>query len=327
MYQTAALVSLKQIKRNANLIQTRAGCALIAVVKDDGYGHGAAAVAHALDRTAAGFAVASVNEGASLRIAGVTKPVLVLAPPVSAYEAEKTVRYGLTGTVASFASLKLFPAGSEVHLAVNTGMNRYGFLPKQVEQACREGIGLQITGVFSHFYAPEDEEAREAQFRRFRACVKTVKNFAPQAEAHLSATGGILAGQKYNFDAVRCGIGLYGYLPHGFEGAVSVKPAMKIYAPVAQSGVFAGGGVGYQRADKSYKTLSTLRFGYGDGFFREGGFGIGKLCMDACVREGSGKFGAWKLVFSDAARYAKEHGTSAYEALVNVGKGAVKYYV
>lgn len=335
MRNTIAVVSLKRIKKNAELVGKRAESPLIAVVKDDGYGHGAEAVACALHGVASAFAVSSADEGAALRIAGVSEEIIVLSPPVSRAEAMRAAEYGLTVTVSSFAVLRLVAEAArgtnllpKAHLAVNTGMNRYGFRPEALQRACESARGLlDITGVYSHFYAPEDERARETQYRMFCGAARTVRGVYPDAMRHLSATGGILAGQKYNFDAVRSGIALYGYLPAGFGGALAVKPAMKVYAAVAQSGTFTGGGAGYGAADREYAALHTLRFGYGDGFFREGGLGVGKLCMDACVREGRAKTGSWKLILKDAAAYAARHDTTAYEVLTSAGERAVKYYV
>lgn len=330
MRNTIAVVSLRRIRNNAELIVRRAHSPLIAVVKDDGYGHGAEAVAQALYGTASAFAVSSVDEGAALRVAGIDKEILVLSPPVNRSEAERIARYRLTATVSSFVSLRLLSAtgGIRAHLAVNTGMNRYGFRPEHVRRACEAALGkIEVTGVYSHFYRPEDKNARERQSALFRRAAETVRNCFPKAIRHLAATGGMLAGREYAFDAVRCGIGLYGYLPTGFEGALPVKPAMKVYAPVSACGTFIGGGVGYQTAEKTYGKLHTLRFGYGDGFFREGGLGTGKLCMDACIREGKANVGSWRLVLKDASAYAAAHGTTAYEALTSVGERAVKFYV
>lgn len=335
MRNTIAVISLKRVKNNASLIAKRAESPLIAVVKDDGYGHGAEQVACALHGIASAFAVSSAEEGAALRIAGVGEEIIVLSPPLCRAEFLRIAQYGLTATVSSFAVLRMAAEAAreyrifpKAHLAVNTGMNRYGFRPEFVKRACESAFGIiNVTGVYSHFYAPENASAREAQYKLFCASAQTVRGFYPEAVRHLSATGGILAGERYRFDAVRSGIALYGYLPNGFEGALAVKPAMKVYAAVAQSGKSTGGGAGYGCADLPYGDLQTLRFGYGDGFFREGGMGIGNLCMDACVREGRAKTGLWKLVLKDAAAYAARHNTTAYEVLTCVGERAVKFYV
>jgi alanine racemase len=335
MQNVLAVISLKKIISNAEQFLARTQKPLIAVVKDDAYGHGAEEVARALEEKVYTFAVATVDEGAALKAAGITKEILVLTPPLGEEEALRAAEYGLVVTASSIASLNLlrrtakkYGATVRAHLAVNTGMNRYGFRPDRVKTACRiaKAYGIAIEGVYSHLYAPENKGARMTQTNIFAQACKTAREFFPDAIRHLSATGGALAGGEL-FDAVRVGIGLYGYLPQGFEGAAELKPAMKLYATVAQSGTFLGGGVGYAPAQKKYGRLYTLRLGYGDGFFRAGGLGIGKLCMDACIREGRGDFGRRKLVLKDVSAYARALGTTEYEILVAATRKAVKIYV
>lgn len=337
MQNTLAVISLQTIVRNAQLVQSRAGVPLIAVVKDDAYGHGAERVSLEIEPHVDGFAVATVSEGVALRVSGIGKEILVLTPCLCEEEALCCAAYRLTPTVTSFASMRLLIRASKEYglpirsqLKVNTGMNRYGFRPALVERACRDFIAAkgELSGVFSHFYSPEDEGAREKQFALFMQASEKVRKYFPTATRHLSATGGLLAGEKYHLDAVRCGIAIYGYLPRGFEGRLPVKPAMKLYAAVAQSGKFTGGGVCYGKANHRYGNLSTMRLGYGDGFPRMGKLGnINELCMDAYVQEGAAPFGKRLLVLSDVAAYARENGTIVYEALVNITKKAEKVYV
>ena len=337
MQSTLAVISLQRIIKNTALIKARAKVPLFAVVKDDAYGHGAERVSLAIEPHVHGFCVATVSEGASLRTAGVSKEILVLTPCLCEEEFLSCAAYALTPVVSSFASFRLAKGAAEKYgyslrfqLKVNTGMNRYGVRPDHVKALCREAMisGAEIEGVFSHLYAPEDEVARNKQTELFIKATEQVREYYPNAIRHLAASGGILAGEKYRFDAVRSGIALYGYLPSGFEGAIAVKPAMKIYATVAQSLRFLGGGVCYHRAERDYKDLSTLRLGYGDGFWREGGIGNeNKLCMDAFVRSGKSGFASRKLIIKDAAKYARAHNTIVYEALVGVGRRAEKVYV
>lgn len=304
---------------------------MIAVVKDDAYGHGASEVAHALYGRAQIFAVSTVEEGAALKTAGIGADVLVLTPPLCDAEAQRLVAYRMIATASSVSAIRLLRRAEEklgmrarAHLAVNTGMNRYGVRPENVAWALREADGM-IEGAFSHLYLPGDASAKE-QAELFSRAAETVKERVPFAVCHLNATGGMLAG--YESDAVRAGISLYGYLPQGFEGELAVRPAMKIYATVAHSGTQFGGGIGYALAQKKYGRIYTLRLGYGDGFFRSGGLGAeGNLCMDACVREGAAKFGERKLILSDVSEYAAEHGTTPYEVLVAVGRRALRVYV
>lgn len=320
MQSPVAVVSLSAIVRNARLLKRRAGAALIAVVKNDGYGHGAAAVAHALSGEAAMFAVATVDEGAALRCAGILSDILVLTPPSCTEEGLRAEAYGLILAAGSMRSLAF--CRGRVHLAVNTGMNRYGFAPQETGRACAEARsrGLRVEGVFSHYYAAADACARGAQNAVFEGCAARVRQHFPRAVRHIAATGGIAAGGAL-YDAVRPGLGLYGY------GAEGVLPAMKVYAEVLHGTERVGGGAGYARAPRGAARLYTLGVGYGDGFFRgEGLCGTGPLCMDACVRQGDAAVGERVCVLENAAAYAEKCGTTAYEALVGIGKGMRKVY-
>ena len=337
MQSTLAVISLRRIIKNTALIKARAKVPLFAVVKDDAYGHGAERVSLEIEPHVYGFCVATVQEGVSMRAAGVSKEILVLTPCLCEEEFLSCAAYALTPTVSSPSSFRLGERAAEkfnfslrFHLKVNTGMNRYGVRPDRVELICREAMhsNAEIEGVFSHLYAPEDKSARNAQTELFCKSAEKVREYFPNAMRHLAASGGILAGGEYAFDAVRSGIALYGYLPYGFEGEIPVKPAMKVYATVAQSSSFLGGGVCYQKAEKEYGKLSVIRLGYGDGFWRKGHIGNeNKLCMDAFVRSGRANFGSRKLIIKDAAEYARAHNTIVYEALVNIGRKAEKVYV
>lgn len=336
MQKTCAEISLNTVVRNAALVREYANAPLIAVVKDDAYGHGAEAVAHALEGVAEMFAVSTVEEGAALRTAGIGKEILLFTPLLTEEEIVRADAYRLTPTLSSIAAFDLFVRAADrfglsrrVQLSFNTGMNRYGFRPERTASVMRKAqeCGLEVEGVYSHFYLPENERAREEQYRLFSQVRERAAGFFPAAKFHLSATGGILAGNKYNFDMVRCGIALYGYLPSAFAGALPVRPAMKVYASVTRRGKFAGGGVGYAAAEGDFGRLNTLSAGYGSGFFRAGGLGVGKLCMDAAIREGDAPFGRRVCILKDAAEYAAKQGTTAYEVLVCVGRAAEKRYV
>ena len=325
MQNTLAVISLKRIRENARLVKGAAGAPLIAVVKDDGYGHGAERVAHALHGVADMFAVATIDEGAALRCAGVSEDILVLTPPLCLEEVLRISSYDMTASLTSFFVLKtaLSAIGQyriplRVHIAVNTGMNRYGFLPNKLGEALKRCAPFSVEGVYSHLYMPASSGEIAPQVQLFEEAVSTVKATYPDAKSHLAATGGIVAGVRA--DMARAGIALYGYFPDGFE-IEGVKPAMKLYATVAHNGVTVGGGFGYGLKEEGVNKAHTLRLGYGDGFFR-----AGKLCMDAAVLKGSGRTGRRKLVLGDVSTYAHLNNTIAYEALVNVTKRAERRY-
>ncbi len=321
MQSLLAAVSLRRIAENAKAVQRIAKKPLLAVVKDDAYGHGAIHVSLALEPFVSGFAVATVNEGAALRLGGVQKEILVLTPPLCREEGLRAEAYSLLSTLDSAATLHF--GVKRVHLAVNTGMNRYGVRPSRVGQLLKRAQeeGVLVEGVYSHLFDPSDGGAAEKQAAYFAEAAARVKESFPAAKSHLSATGGLLL--PIEADLVRCGLALYGYSQSGLP----VRPAMKIYAAVSSARTAFGEGIGYARANRPYSALHTLRLGYGDGFFREGGLSaVGKLCMDACVREGRGTAGTRRLILRDFEAYAREHNTSVYEVLVNVARKAERKY-
>ena len=324
MQNTLAIISLKRIRENAKLLKRAAGTPLIAVVKDDAYGHGGERVAHSLHGIADAFAVSTVDEGAALRCAGVEEDILVLTPPLDREEVLRISSYDLIAPITSFFVLKTALAAAtdtplRVPIAVNTGMNRYGFQPRRIAEVLKKINAFSVEGVFSHLYAPASVSHLNAQIKLFQEAAEKVKAVYPNAKSHLAATGGIFAGVKS--DMVRTGIALYGYSPEGFAVA-GIKPAMKIYASIAHSGRTIGNGFGYGIEENVPERAHTLRLGYGDGFFRDGG----KRCMDATVESGYARTGTRKLVLKDVSEYAKIHNTTEYEALVNVSRKAEKRY-
>lgn len=332
MQKTVAVINIKNLVENALYVRGLiGGRALYAVVKADGYGHGGAEAALALESFVQGFCVAITDEGAALRLAGVTKPVLVLTPPLGGDDVLRAEFYGLTVTVNSVKTAKMIN-DLPCHIKVNTGMNRFGCGLNELGQILKTLNPAQIEGVYSHMYNPADGAASLKQLRLFNAAEREVKRVNPAAVAHFAASGGILASSvkksplnnsaDYLKDGVRCGILLYGYPPEGFSA--DVKPVMKVYARLAQKTEFIGGGIGYKSAFKNYKNLSVYRLGYADGFSRSPALGVSPLCMDSFMSESGEDF---KLVFSDAAAYAKERGSIPYEALCSVTKRAQRVYV
>ncbi len=334
MQPLLARIFLPSVRFNANYFKKLSSRPLIAVVKDDAYGHGAEEVAHCLHHIASSFAVATVEEGVSLRIAGIMEDILVLTPPMTVWEGERLLLYDLTASVTSFPALSLLARAAErtgtapnVHLAVNTGMNRYGVAAEEVKRAVKaiKERGLSLTGVFSHYFEAGNADGRERQNELFADAVSSAKESFPACSSHIAATGGVWNGENAS-DAVRVGLGLYGYLPDGTCGPL--RRAMRLYAFVSNSCRQTGEGLGYAFADKNYGRVHTLRLGYGDGFFREGHDNIvGKLCMDAALSAGGAAFGKRVPAVTDFGKYAAAHGTSVYEALVRLSGKAVREYI
>ncbi|MDE6597910.1 MAG: alanine racemase [Clostridia bacterium] len=322
MQKTLSVISLPSIRRNAEKIKSLAqGAKFFAVVKADGYGHGAEEVSRYIEDIADGFCVAIIEEGIALRVAGISKQILVLTPPQDGYDAARAKAYNLTLTVNSEYTAKLI-SGLPCHIKVNTGMNRHGCNVEKLPHILKQLPKESVEGVYSHFFAPESDIASESQFTLFQRAVKVVKQVNPNATAHISASGGLLRGGKYILEGVRCGILLYGYAPSGFSNS-GFEKALKVYARRTQITPFIGGGVGYNFADKNYKSLCVYRCGYADGFFRTVPLGEKTLCMDAFLSEGGEKL---KCVMDDADEYAKRCKTISYEVLTSVTKRSERIY-
>lgn len=322
MQKTLSVINLSAIRRNASYMRSLSGKAkFYAVVKADAYGHGAAEVAREIQDLVDGFCVAICDEGAELRIAGIEKPVLVLAPLLGEDDAERCRLYNLTATVCSNHSAEL-SKGLDCHIKINTGMNRYGCNGGELEKVLNLLSADRIKGVYSHLFAPDNPKEREKQYAIFARAAKQVKARAPHAFAHLSATAGILLGEKYLCEGVRCGIALYGYAPNGFSND-GLTPALKVYARRAQTTRPVGDGVGYNLADRAYSRLNTYRLGYADGFFRGVPLGEKTLCMDAFIGEEDSEL---LCVFDNADEYAKKNNTISYEVLCSVTRRSERLY-
>ena len=331
MQPCRAVIRLDAIRGNAALLRAKAaGAKLCAVVKADAYGHGGAMVCQALAGVADCFAVALVEEGVRLRLAGISADILVLVPPLSIEEAVRAALYGLTVSVGDGQDIALVSralAGRgltvRVHLQVNTGMNRFGFEEAPFATLCGEGLPpcMRAEGVYSHFYAPHDAAVTREQFSRFCAFRARAEQAFGRLTAHIAATGGVLAAEGYCLDLVRPGIGLYGYAPQGFARG-GLRPAMRVYAQVAANRIYRGGGMGYRSLRPHGDALAVVRCGYADGFFRRG-----RLCMDAAVEESPRKKYERVCVLSDADECARACGTISYEVLVRAAARAERVYV
>ena len=322
MQKTVSVIDLNAIRYNAQKVRLLSkNTFFFAVVKADAYGHGAEEVSRYIEDIADGFCVAIIEEGIALRIAGITKPILVFTPPLDEYDARRAMEYNLSVTVNSLKTAKLCVKNS-CHIKVNTGMNRMGCTVSELPEILKELDLGNVEGVYSHLYAPENGIASSAQYALFERASRFVKTYKPSVCAHLSASGGILRGGRYLFDGVRAGILLYGYAPSGFEA--EVKPAMKVYAKRVQTTDFVGGGIGYNTAEKRYNKLNTYRCGYADGFSRGVPLGEKTLCMDSFISEQNEDF---LCVMDNAEEYAKKCGTISYEVLTNITHRSERIYI
>jgi alanine racemase len=278
-----ARVDLAAVERNAARIAAAAApAALCAVVKADGYGHGAVPVARAAQAGGAtALAVATALEARALRAAGVEGRLLVLGALDAdeldvALEARAEVTVWREATVAAL-SARPAAAGAAVHVKLDTGMGRLG--TREAGEALRvadaaAAAGLRVAGAMTHFAtADEDDPAfvRE-QLAAFVPWAEAVRERHPGVIVHAANSAATLAFPEARFDMVRCGVALYGLDPFQSDAAAqNLEPALELRSYVAEvKRCAAGQSAGYGRRFVAERDtwLGTIPIGYGDGVRR-----------------------------------------------------------
>jgi len=268
-------VDLEAIAANVRLLAARTP-RLMAVVKADGFGHGAAALAStAVANGAASLGVTSIDEALALRAAGLTAPILSWLNPVDA-DFESAVRAGVELAVPSLETLASVAAvsGARVHLHLDCGLARDGVPPALWAQLClaarraeRQGR-LRVVGVMGHLArADRPGDPSNALGRtRFAWGVEVARTAGLRpAQRHLAATAAALTDPLAHHTMCRVGAGLVGIDP---SGTTRLRPAMTLTAPaVSVRGVRAGTGVGYGHTHVTDRAtqLALLPLGYADG--------------------------------------------------------------
>lgn len=287
---------------------------VIAVVKADCYGHGALDVVPTLlENGASRLAVAVLTEGIELRNDNINAPIMILGYTPS-YLNEELIKYDLEQTVydldyakeLSKAALSLNKK-AKVHIAIDTGMGRIGFLPteKAIDDICKicSLEGLEVIGIFTHFSTSDekDKEYTNEQFEKFTDLLKKLSNLNIELPIkHVSNSGAIMDMPETYLDAVRAGIILYGYYPSNEvkKENLSLKPALTLKATITRvQEMDAGMSISYGRTFKTKRRslIATIPIGYADGYSRllaknakviiNGQFApiVGRICMDQCM--------------------------------------------
>jgi len=284
-----AVIDLDAVRDNvAALVAQVAPARTMAVVKADGYGHGAVQVARAaLAGGAHWLGVADLAEGVALRDAGIDAPVLAwLHDPDADFTVavRRGIDVGISSTdqlraVAEAAASVGRPAG--VHLKVDTGLSRNGVAPDEWDEAVRLAGALEadgrvrVRGVFSHLANTSDAEDA-AQVAAFDAALAAASaaGLSPEVR-HLASTAGALRRPDARYDLVRLGIGCYGIPPFGdgtTAAELGLRPVMTLRGRVAAVRRIAPGtGVSYGHAWRADRptTLALVPLGYADGVPRQ----------------------------------------------------------
>jgi alanine racemase len=307
-----AVVDLGAIEHNVRVLREHAGPArLMAVVKADGYGHGATRVARAaLAAGAAELGVATVDEALALRADGITAPVLAWlhAPGVDFAPA---LLADIEIAVSSVRQLdELLDAvrrtgrTATVTVKVDTGLNRNGVAPAlypSMLTALRQAVAedaIRLRGLMSHMvYADQpDNPINDVQAQRFSEMLAQARDQGVRFEvAHLSNSSATMSRSDLAFDMVRPGIAVYGLSPVPQLGDMGLIPAMTVKCTVALvKSIHAGEGVSYGHTWIAERdtTVALMPIGYADGVFRSLGGrldvlingrrrpGVGRICMD-----------------------------------------------
>jgi alanine racemase len=276
-----AEVDLAAVTENVRTLRAIAApAAMCAVVKANGYGHGAAATARAALRGGATWlAVALTAEGAELRDAGITTPILLLSePPVD--EHRDVVAFDLTPTVYTKAGVRSLGRAASgrhlrVHLKVDTGMHRVGVDPADAVALAQTIVGcdgLELGGVWTHCAVADEpgHPANDAQRDRFDGVLADLRAAGIEPPiVHAANSAATIDHPEMHHDLVRCGIAVYGLDPSpALRGRAALRPAMQVVSRVAHTRrVAAGDAVSYglRRTLPADATIATVPIGYADG--------------------------------------------------------------
>ena len=362
--RTWAEISPDNIRHNYQAIRAvlPASCRFLGVVKANAYGHGALTVAQALQSCGADYlAVSCLDEAMELRDGGITMPILILGHTPCEFT-RLLLENSITQTVSGFAKAEEYSAETQrlggtlkVHIAVDSGMSRLGFLcapPRfdagvdNIIRACRLP-GLEPEGIFTHFAVSDEAGAENEAYtrRQFRLFCDVIDAVAERggvrfAIRHCANSGAVVHYPEMCLDMVRPGLLLYGY---GDEaGALSLKPCMRFVTKVTTiKHYLPGTDVSYGRRFTTEREtrMGVLGVGYADGLprlcsnrcsFAAGG-GLapqrGSICMDMCMVDLTElpdvKVGSEVEIFGparDIGELARAAGTIPYELLCAVSR-------
>jgi len=351
------------LKALSSLLSPETG--VIAVVKADAYGHGAMETArHLTGLGVPRLAVALVEEGVELRRAGITAPTIIMAdtPPqqaglVAEHDLEPAV-YTPELVAALAAAARRAGRRVGVHLKADTGLGRIGTRSPEEAVALARDIAarpeLSLAGVFTHFASAEEPDLSytHRQLDRFRLVLTALEQAGCRLPLrHASNTAAAVMLPPARLDAVRLGLGLYGYLPGAHMGdRVRLRPAMRFVAQVTHikrlpAGEYVSYGCTWRAPGE--RLIATVPVGYADGYNRLlSNCGralirgrrcpvVGQVCMDQLMLDVTDIDGAavgdWACFLGpapapDAAELAAATGTISHEILTSITRRVPRVY-
>jgi alanine racemase len=361
MSRAEARIDAARLASNISFLKTTSKTALMAVVKADAYGHGLLAVGLSAEKAGADWlGVALLEEAIKLRTHGVRIPILAwLVSPGSDFKSAVDHDIDLAvASIAAFKEIAALPNKPRIHIELDTGMTRGGFLDEWQEFLLQDFSTVNVVGVFSHFARADEpgEKQNDEQLNRFNAMVADLAKVGVNPPIkHLSNSAATLKNPGAHFDLVRTGISMYGLTPDastlGSSKQLSLKPVMQLRAKLyLVKSVPAGSPVGYGATAHTtvHTKLGVVAMGYADGIPRIAqGVGvfvdgrkapiIGRVSMDQFVvdlgADSTADSGDWVIVFGDGSHgeyTAEDWGAASlsinYEIVTRIGARVPRIY-
>lgn len=269
------IIDLKKLDHNVDVIKSTAqnNPQIMAVIKDDAYGHGAVEIARHISAKVDWFCVATLEEGIELREAKIENPILIYEVP-DAELIDQFNAYDLTVSVSDMQDFDLLIPGINYQINFDTGMRRLGIPASKAKEAVQRTQELNqniCTGIYTHF-SSADEPENESVTAQLKTFTEVCAQFPASMYVHSSNSGGIFhyGNKNAHLKGIRPGICLYGYSAGATE-IKNLKPIMSWKSHIMQlRNVEKGDSVGYGQSwsAPSAGIVGTIPVGYGDGLSR-----------------------------------------------------------
>ena len=360
-HRAEARIEIGAIAANISLIKAVCKTRLMAVVKADAYGHGLIQIGLVAEKSGADWlGVALLEEAIALRTHGVRIPILAwLLPPGSDFNAAHTHDIDVSvSSIAAFHEISELKVNARIHIELDTGMTRGGFLDEWGEFLLQDFSHVEVVGVFSHFARADEPDERQNtdQLNRFNSMVEDLAAIGINpAIKHISNSAATMKNHDAALDLVRVGIAMYGLSPDvltlGESESLGLQPAMQLRAKLhlvkkARAGSFVG--YGASATTQTDTTLGIVAMGYADGIPRiSQGAGvfidgkrasiIGRVSMDQFVvdlgPDSTCSSGDWVIIFGDGSHgeytaddWGKAASTINYEIVTRIGPRVPRIY-
>lgn len=365
IHNTVLEINLSDMVHNLNVYRAMLAkdVKIMAMVKAYSYGSGSYEIANVLQYAGVDYlTVAYLDEGITLREAGITLPIMVMNPDISMFD--RMIVWKLEPEIYNHNSLhqiieivkqfdlKAYP----IHLKLDTGMHRLGFEAHEIDEVIatlKDTDTIQVTSIFSHLVGSDSnafDDFTAVQHQRFETMSMQIQNAVPyKIIRHLSNTAAVSSHKHLQYDMVRLGIGLYG-IDATRKIEHLLKPIGTLKTHITQiKHLAAGETVGYSRKGRIAKasTIATVNIGYADGYFRDFGNGraymlvngqpapiVGVVCMDMCMLDVTDidqvSEGDEVIVFGKALhiqQLAEWANTIPYEVLTGISQRVKRIYI